>query len=128
LNGPIPPQWTPYLHGVLRIVVALLFITHGTQKLFGVPEGPMGTVPLASKLGVAAVLEIVGGLAALLGLWLRPIAFLLSGEMAFAYFTAHAPRAFWPLLNGGEPAVLYCFIWFFFAAAGPGALSVEGKR
>jgi putative oxidoreductase len=128
MNGPIPPQWTPYLQGVLRIVAALLFITHGTQKLLGVPEGPMGTVPLASKLGVAGVLEMVGGIAALLGLWIRPIAFVLSGEMAVAYFTAHMPRGFWPLLNGGEIAVLYCFIWLFFAAAGPGALSVEGKR
>lgn len=128
MNGPIPPQWTPYLLGVLRIVAALLFITHGTQKLLGVPLGPMGTVPLVSKLGVAGVLETVGGIAALLGLWIRPVAFILSGEMAVAYFTAHMPRGFWPLLNGGEIAVLYCFIWLFFAAAGPGAFGVEGKR
>ena len=128
MKGPIPPQWTPYLQGVLRIVVALLFITHGTQKLFGVPEGPMGIVPLASKLGVAGVLEMVGGIAALLGLWIRPIAFVLSGEMAVAYFTAHAPRGSWPLLNGGEITVLYCFIWLFFAAAGPGAFSVDSRR
>jgi putative oxidoreductase len=128
LNGPIPPHWTPYLQGLLRIVVALLFITHGTQKLFNVPVGTMGPVPLASKFGVAGILETFGGLAALLGLWFRPVAFLLSGEMAVAYFTAHAPRALWPLLNGGELAVLYCFIWLFFAAAGPGAFTVRGKR
>jgi putative oxidoreductase len=128
MQGPIPPQWAPYLQGVLRIVAALLFITHGTQKLLGIPEGPMGIVPLASKLGVAGVLEIVGGTAALLGLWIRPIAFILSGEMAVAYFTAHAPRGFWPLLNGGEIAVLYCFIWLFFAAAGPGAFAVDNRH
>ena len=128
MKGPIPRQWTPYVQGVLRIVVALLFITHGTQKMFGVPPGPMGHVPLVSKLGVAAVLEMAGGIAALFGLWTRPIAFVLSGEMAFAYFTAHVPRGLWPLVNGGEIAVLYCFIWLFFAAAGPGAFSVDKRR
>ena len=128
MKGPIPPQWTPYLLGVLRIVVAVLFITHGTQKLFGFPETPMGPVPLASKLGLAGILETVGGIAALLGLWTRPVAFVLSGEMAVAYFTAHAPRGLWPLVNGGEIAVLYCFIWLFFAAAGPGAFSVEDRH
>ena len=128
MNGPIPSHWTPYLQGVLRIVVAVLFITHGTQKLFNLPVGPMGPVSLASKYGVAGILETFGGLAALLGLWFRPIAFVLSGEMAVAYFTAHAPRAPWPLLNSGELAVLYCFIWLFFAAAGPGAFTVRGKR
>ena len=125
MNGPIPRQWTPYLQGVLRIAVALLFILHGTQKLFGVPAGPMGAVPLASKLGVAAVLETFGGLAMLLGLWTRPIAFLLSGEMAVAYFTAHAPRGSLPLLNGGELAVLYCFIYLYLMTAGPGPISLD---
>ena len=127
MSGPIPARWTPYLQGLLRIVAALLFITHGTQKLFNVPPG-QGRVPLASMFGVAGILEALGGLAVLLGLWVQPIAFVLSGEMAVAYFTRHAPRAFWPLLNGGELAVLYCFIWLFFAAAGPGAFSVRGKR
>ena len=127
MNGPIPSSWTPYLQGLLRIVAALLFITHGTQKLFNVPAG-QGRVPLASMFGVAGILETLGGLAVLLGLWVQPIAFVLSGEMAVAYFTRHAPRAFWPLLNGGELAVLYCFIWLFFAAAGPGAFSVRGRR
>jgi len=128
LSGPIPARWTPYVQGLLRIVVALLFISHGTQKLFSIPPGPMGRVPVASMFGAAGILETLGGLAILLGLWVQPIAFLLSGEMAVAYFTRHAPRAFWPLLNGGELAVLYCFIWLFFAATGPGAFAVRGRR
>jgi len=92
---------------VLRIVTAFLFLAHGTQKLFGVPAlASQPTVPLASMMGVAGLLELVGGALLLAGLWTRPVAFLLSGEMAAAYFMAHAPKSFWPMLNGGEPAVL----------------------
>ena len=126
MNGPIPASWSPYLQGVLRIVAAFLFLAHGTQKLFGFPApGPGGTVALGSLLGVAGLLELVGGVLLLIGLWTRPVAFLLSGEMAGAYFMGHAGRGFWPLLNGGELAALYCFVWLFFAAAGPGAFSAD---
>jgi putative oxidoreductase len=89
-----------------------------------------GGVPLFSQFGAAGVLETAGGLLLLIGLFSRPVAFVLAGEMAWAYFQAHFPRAFWPVLNGGEPAALYSFIWLFFAAAGPGPLSLDarGKR
>jgi putative oxidoreductase len=127
VRGPIPPAWAPYVQGLLRIVCAFLFVAHGTQKLFGYPPAE-GMPPLLSLIGVAGVLELVGGLLLLVGLWTRPVAFVLSGQMAVAYFTAHAPNGFWPMLNGGELAVLYWFVWLFFAAAGPGALSVDGRR
>jgi putative oxidoreductase len=129
MKGPLPPSWAPYLRSVLRIVAAFLFIAHGTQKLFAYPvTEPRSPVPLASLLGVAGVLELVGGALLLLGLFTRPVAFLLSGEMAVAYFMAHAPRGFWPLLNGGEAAVLFCFVWLYLAAAGAGPLSLDGRR
>ena len=117
---------TPYLLSALRIAAALLFIAHGTQKLFAYPaNGPQRTVAVASLLGAAGVLEAFGGLLMLLGLFTRPVAFVLSGEMAYAYFTQHAPRGVWPILNGGELAVLFCFIWLLFVAAGPGRVSVD---
>ncbi|MGH7278361.1 MAG: DoxX family protein [Candidatus Rokuibacteriota bacterium] len=124
--GPIPGHWAPYLHSVLRIVAAFTFVTHGTQKLFAFPvTNSQGTVPLLSLFGLAGVLELVGGLLLLLGLFTRPVAFLLSGEMAVAYFMVHAPRTFWPVLNGGEVVVLFCFVWLFIAAAGPGPWSLD---
>ena len=129
MTGPIPSRWAPYVQSVLRIVTAFLFVAHGTQKLFAYPAlAPSAGVPLASLPGVAGVVEIVGGTLLLFGLFTRPVAFLLSGEMAVAYFLAHAPKGFWPLLNGGELAVLFCFVWLFFAAAGPGALSLDVIR
>ena len=129
MSGPIPARWAPYLQSVLRIVVAFLFIAHGTQKFFGFPAADVrATVPLLSQLGLASVLEMVGGSLLLLGLFTRPIAFVLAGEMAVAYFTAHAPRGFWPLVNRGEPAVLFCFTWLYFAAAGPGPWSLDALR
>lgn len=122
----IPTGWAPYVQSVLRIVVAFLFIAHGTQKLFAFPVAePRDPVPLVSLLGLAALLETLGGLLLLVGLFTRPVAFLVSGEMAVAYFMAHVPRGFWPLLNGGEPAVLFCFVWLYLAAAGPGPWSVD---
>ena len=124
--GPIPPSWAPYLQSVLRIVAALSFLTHGTQKLFAWPLAePRPTVELMSQMGAAGILEVVGGALMLLGLFTRPVAFVLAGEMAVAYFQAHHPRAFWPALNGGEPAVLFCFIYLYFAAAGPGPWSLD---
>ena len=117
-------NWAPQLLSILRIITAFLFMEHGTMKLFGFPS-PMGDIPLLSLMGLAGALEVFGGLLILMGLFTRLIAFLLSGEMAFAYFMAHAPQGFWPVLNHGEPAVLYCFIFFYFAAAGGGPWSVD---
>jgi putative oxidoreductase len=128
--GPIPASWEPYLRSVLRIVVAFLFIAHGTQKLFGVP-GARPSVALISLLGLASLIETFGGALLFLGLLTRPVAFLLSGEMAVAYFMNHAPNGFWPLVNRGEPAVLFCFVWLYLAAAGPGPWSLDalaGRR
>jgi putative oxidoreductase len=111
---------------VLRVVAAFLFIAHGTQKLFNVPAAAQAmTFPLTSLLGVAGMIELAGGGLLLLGLLTRPVAFLVSGEMAYAYFHAHAPAGFWPINNHGELAVLFCFIWLYIAAAGPGPWSVD---
>ena len=118
--------WSPRMLSILRIVAALLFMVHGGQKLFGVPPSQQGgTVELLSKLGVAGVLELFGGLLLLLGLFTRPVAFILAGEMAVAYFTAHAPRAFWPVQNGGELAVMYCFVFLYLSVAGGGVWSID---
>jgi putative oxidoreductase len=122
--GPIPASWEPYLRSVLRTVVAFLFIAHGTQKLLGSP-GSRPAVALISLLGLASVIETVGGALVFLGLFTRPAAFLLAGEMAVAYLSSHAPNGFWPLLNRGEPAVLFCFVWLYLAAAGPGPWSLD---
>jgi len=127
ISGPLPAHWAAYLQSVLRIVAAFLFLAHGSQKLFGVPGGET-PVPIASLLGVAGVLETFGGLLLLAGLFTRPVAFLLAGQMACAYFLRHAPQGFWPLLNGGEPAVLFCFVWLYFAAAGAGPWSLDALR
>src|SRR6266704_2265435 len=129
MDGPIPSRWAPYLLSVLRIVVAFLFIAHGAQKLIGWPSlEPRPGVPLMSLLGAASVIETFGGLLMLLGLFTQPIAFILAGEMAAAYFISHAPRGFWPLLNRGEPPVLFCFTWLYFAAAGAGPWSLDALR
>jgi putative oxidoreductase len=118
--------WTPRLLSVLRIVAAFLFIAHGTQKLFNYPASPNGAVAIASLMGVAGILEFFGGLLLLLGLlFTRPVAFVLAGQMAVAYFMAHAPSGFLPLVNRGEAAVLYCFIFLFLSVAGAGDWSVD---
>src|SRR5437762_12270412 len=118
----------PRLRSVLRIVTALLDIPHGTSKIFGFPRAGSGaTVELYSLLGLAGSLEMVGGALILVGLFTRPVAFVLSGEMAFAYFMAHAPEGALPLLNGGELAVVYCFVFLYFAVAGGGPWSVGGR-
>ncbi len=120
---------TPYGLAALRIASALIFIHHGTQKLFGWPAPPAsGSLPpLASLLGVGAVMELVGGFLILIGLFTRPVAFLLSGEMAVAYWYFHAPRNLFPVLNGGDAAILYCFVFLLFVFTGPGALSVDER-
>ena len=120
--------WTPRALGLLRIVTGYLFITHGTAKLLGMPAVKMFEgLQVFSMIGAAGIIELVGGALIILGLFTRPVAFILSGEMAFAYFIGHAPKgpAIVPMLNGGELAVVYCFLFLFFAAAGAGAWSVD---
>ena len=119
-------QWSPRLLSILRIVAGFLFFEHGAQKLFGFPAPmPGGGPALASLAGVSGIIEFGGGLLLLLGLFTRPVAFLLAGEMAVGYFMVHVHRGFWPLLNGGELAVLYCFVFLYLAAVGGGPWSVD---
>jgi putative oxidoreductase len=123
--------WTPRVQSVLRIVAAYLFLTHGTAKLLGMPHVAMfDNLQVMSLIGFAGVLELVGGALLLIGLFTRPVAFILSGEMAFAYFMGHASKGFVlvPMLNQGELAVLYCFVFLFFAFAGGGAWGVDAMR
>ena len=113
----------------LRVVAAGMFLLAGTSKIFGFPV-PMpdgSTADLMTQIGIGGVLEIVGGGLLVLGLFTRPVAFLMSGMMAVAYFQFHAPNDFWPTVNGGVPAVLYCFLWLYFAAAGAGPWSLDAK-
>jgi putative oxidoreductase len=122
-----PSPWTGRMLSILRIVAGSVFITHGTQKLFGIPPMPQGMPPIEwmSQVGIAGILEVVGGLLIILGLFTRPVAFVLAGEMAVAYFQVHFPQSFWPSVNGGEPAVLYCFIFLYFVFAGAGPWSID---
>jgi putative oxidoreductase len=119
---------SPRLLSVLRIMTGLLFMQHGTAKFLGFPavEGLSG-VTLFSLAGIAGVLELVGGALIVIGLFTRPVAFVLSGLMAIAYFLAHAPGSFFPLVNQGELAVLYSFVFLYFAAAGPGPWSLDAQ-
>ncbi|HEX2238072.1 MAG TPA: DoxX family protein [Gammaproteobacteria bacterium] len=128
-NKDIERAWGPRALSLLRIVAALLFIEHGSAKLFGFPDVPMfENLDLFSLLGLAGVLEFFGGLLLLVGLFTRPVAFILSGEMAFAYFMAHAPRDFFPVINEGDAAILYCFIFLYIAIVGGGVWSVDYAR
>lgn len=124
--------WAPRLQSVLRIVAALMFIEAGTMLLFAFPIGVPpngGTVPLVSQAGIGGMLEVFGGALLLVGLFTRPVAFLLSGEMAVAYFQFHFfPQGFWPVINGGVAAALYCFVWLYFSAAGAGPWSLDARR
>ena len=124
-------SWAPQLRSVLRIVAAFLFTQVGTAKLFAFPAAIMpggGAAPLTSLAGIAGLLESVGGPLLLLGLFTRPVAFILSGEMAVAYFYGHAPHGFWPVLNQGAPAVFYCFLFLYLSAAGAGPWSLDARR
>ena len=121
--------WTPRLLSVLRIVVGFLFIQHGTGKLFQVPHVPMfDAVTLTSLIGIAGIIEVVGGALFIIGLFTRCTAFVLAGEMAFAYFLGHAKQGPLPLLNDGDLAVTWCFTFLYFAAAGAGPWSVDQAR
>ena len=120
-------RWQPQMLAVLRIVTALLLIEHGTMKLFHFPAAMMPG-PLPPLLLAAAIIEIVAGVLVTVGLFTRLAAFILSGENAVAYFMVHFPKTFWPTLNQGEVAILFCFVFLYIAAAGPGAWSIDSAR
>jgi putative oxidoreductase len=120
--------WSPRILSVLRIVTALLFMQHGTAKLFHVPHQAMfDNLQLMSLIGLQGVLEVGGGLLLVLGLMSRPVAFVLSGDMAVAYFMAHWPKSWLPILNGGDLAVLFCFVFLYLWIAGPGPWSIDAR-
>lgn len=123
--------WSPQLLSVLRIAAAFMFMLAGTSKLFAFPVGmpPNGaTAAVMTQPWIGGVLEVLGGGLLLFGLFTRPVAFLLAGEMAVAYFQFHQPKAFWPTVNGGVSAALYCFIWLYISAAGAGPWSLDAAR
>ena len=126
-------EWTVGV-GLLvgRVVLGLLMAAHGTQKLFAFPTGMgpegTGTAELGSIFGAAGIIETVGGALLLLGLFTRPVAFIVAGEMAVAYFKFHAPNGFWPLMNRGEIVVAFCFVWLYISAAGGGPWSLDSLR
>jgi putative oxidoreductase len=120
--------WAPRVLSILRIMTALLFLEHGTQKLLGFPPSPNPGPALFSLLGIQGIFEVVGSVLLALGLFTRPVAFVLSGDMAVAYFMAHAPRSFFPVLNRGDAAILYCFVFLYLAFAGGGPWSLDAAR
>jgi putative oxidoreductase len=120
---PLEPVWAPRLLSILRIVAALIFMAHGTQKILGFPAG--ASPAMFSLPWIAGILELFGGALLVLGLFVRPVAFVLSGLMACAYWIAHAPKSFFPVLNGGDAAILYCFVFLYFVAAGGGVWSLD---
>lgn len=117
----------PHFYALLRIAAGLLFFLHGLPKLFG-GFGRSAPVELMSQMGLAGIIEVIGGAMIALGLFTSPVAFLASGQMAVAYFQAHAPRGLWPIMNGGELAALFCFVFLYFAAAGSGKWSIDSIR
>ncbi len=119
---------SPVVLSILRIVTGLLFVEHGTVKLLDFPASGHGSTALFSLMGLAGVLELFGGALVTMGLYTRIAAFILSGEMAFAYFMAHFPHSFFPIVNKGEAAILFCFAFLYFAVAGGGSLSLDAKR
>ena len=117
-------SWTPYFLSLLRAVSGFLFLQHGLQKVFGILESK-GQPPLTSMPGIAGLIEVIAGILLIVGLFTRPIAFLASGTMAVAYFMSHAPQGFWPIINKGELAALYAFVFLFLSAAGAGPISLD---
>ena len=132
MNLEVLNRYQPHALAVLRIVTALAFMAHGTQKMFGFPASQMGGggFELFSLMGLAAVLEVFGGLAILAGFFTRPVAFVLAGEMAYAYWLMHVPMggSIIPVANGGDAAVLFCLVFLYLVFAGPGAWSADGLR
>ena len=128
MDLPWLSRWQPQLLALLRIVTGLLFLEHATQKFFGFPVPFPIPGPLPPLLVVAGVIELLAGLLVAIGLLTRLAAFVASGEMAVAYFMMHFPKGFWPAQNMGEGAILFCFVFLYLAAAGPGAWSVDGLR
>lgn len=125
----IATTWAPRLLSILRIMAGLMLLEHGTAKLLKFPVVPtMANLDLSSMPGIAGFFELIGGALLLIGLFTRPVAFILAGMTAVAYFYAHWPRGFFPILNGGELAALYCFAFLYLAAAGPGPWSVDALR
>ena len=122
-----PSPWPDRMLAILRIVAGLVFISAGTMKLFGFPHSPVQMPPftLLSEIGIAGILETFGGLLIVVGLLTRPVAFVLAGEMAVAYFQFHLPQSFYPTVSNGVPAVLYCFLFLYLAVAGGGAWSLD---
>ena len=127
IHAPARSPWPSRMLAVLRIAAGLMFISFGTMKVFGFPPSPVPMPPftLTSQLGIGGLLEVVGGLAILVGAFTRPVAFVLAGEMAVAYFQFHFPQSFFPTVNNGVPAALYCFVFLYLVAAGAGAWSVD---
>ncbi|ALV28027.1 MULTISPECIES: DoxX family protein [Pannonibacter] len=121
-------SFSPDLLSVLRVMSGLLFLQHGTTKFLNIPVGPMNGASITSLSGMAGAIELVGGVLLVLGLFTRPAAFIASGTMAVAYFLAHYPKSFYPILNGGELAALYCFVFLYLAAAGGGRWSIDAMR
>jgi putative oxidoreductase len=129
MNAVALEAWSPRLLSVLRIMAALLFIEHGAMKLFHFPAAQPGVPePLPTILAAAAVIELVGGGLILFGLFTRVAAFICSGEMAAGYFLFHAKQGFWPGLNGGDAAILFCFVFLYLVFAGPGPISLDALR
>ncbi|WP_371348469.1 DoxX family protein [Ancylobacter sp. IITR112] len=127
MNGTLT-RLAPHILSLLRIMAALLLLQHGTTKVLGFPATQMSGISLTSMPGLAGIIELVGGALLLIGLFSRPVAFILSGMTAVAYFLVHAPKDFYPILNGGELAALYCFVFFYLTFAGPGPWSVDALR
>jgi putative oxidoreductase len=129
MSDTLSTVWAPRALAALRIIAGVLFLAHGVVKLWGFPEGAQpGQVELLSLFGIGAVMEVVGGALLIAGLFTRPTAFLLSGEMAVAYFLFHAPSSLYPAVNGGDAAILFSFIFLYLFTAGPGAWSLDRAR
>jgi len=128
MNSNMLASWAPRALAILRIITGLLFLQHPLMKFFGFPAPMAGSSHLPPLIQAAGAIEIIGAPLIVLGLFTRPVAFVLCGEMAAAYWIAHAPRGFWPILNSGESAVLFCFVFLYLVFAGPGAWSLDGLR
>ena len=120
-------RYAPQALSLLRIVASLIFILHGSSKILGFPVSEMGMPPMGSLFWIGGLLELVGGLLLLIGLFSRPVALILSGEMAVAYWMVHAPQSTFPMINGGDAAILYCFVFLLIAATGPGPWSIDAS-